>query len=227
MPASLYPFIKRGIDIFASASGLLVSAPLLGALAVAIKLGDGGPVLYRGERVGLGQCRFRMLKFRTMSVNAERTGVSSTSADDPRVTEIGVFLRRYKLDELPQLINVLNGEMSLVGPRPQVPWAVDRYTLDEQRLLSVRPGITDYASVRFRDEGDILRGSSNPDRDYLEKIAPEKIRLGLVYVDTRSLVVDCCLIAATVWAFLGRDTAWLFKLERKRREIDQTGSRYR
>ena len=213
MPGALYPLIKRTIDATAAAAGLLVCAPVLAVAAVAIKLGDSGPMLYRGERVGVDGRRFWLLKFRTMSVDTERNDASSTPVDDPRVRRVGAVLRRYKLDELPQLINVLKGEMSLVGPRPQVAWAVALYTPEERRLLSVRPGITDYASIRFRDEGEILRGSTDPDRDYLEKIAPEKIRLGLTYVDTLSFGVDCRIIAGTVWALSGRDPKWLFDRE--------------
>jgi len=121
-----------------------------------------------------------------MVADAERLGASSTPEDDPRVTRTGKFLRQYKLDELPQLLNVLAGDMSLVGPRPQVPWVVKLYSEAEKQLLSVRPGITDYASIKFRNEGEILRGSADPDKDYFEKIAPEKTRLGLEYVSHHS-----------------------------------------
>ena len=149
-----------------------------------------------------------MLKFRTMVADAERIGASSTAADDNRITHAGMFLRAHKLDELPQLINVLRGEMSLVGPRPQVQWAVDLYTSEERHLLDLRPGITDYASIRFRNEGEILRGSTDPDRDYIEQIAPGKMRLGLKYVRTNSLFVDLKILLATVLALVGRDPDW-------------------
>ena len=175
----MYPLLKRVLDIALAIAVLIVFAPVLIVLAVWIKSGDGGPILYAGTRAGRGDVPFRMLKFRTMVVNAERLGPSSTSDSDARITRAGAFMRRLKLDELPQLFNVLAGTMSFVGPRPQVQWAVDRYTAAEKALLSVRPGITDFASLRFRNEGEILRGSTDPDRDYLEKIAPLKIRLGL------------------------------------------------
>jgi lipopolysaccharide/colanic/teichoic acid biosynthesis glycosyltransferase len=154
--------------------------------------------------VGLGGITFRILKFRTMVVEAEKSGGSSTPEDDPRITRVGHMLRRWKLDEAPQLINVVRGEMSLVGPRPQVRWAVDLYTPEERRLLSVRPGITDWASVRFRNEAEILRGSDDPDRLYLEKIAPEKIRLGLWYVDNQTFLEDLRIIFATLRCVITR-----------------------
>jgi lipopolysaccharide/colanic/teichoic acid biosynthesis glycosyltransferase len=144
--------------------GLMVIFPLLLTIGLLIKLEDIGPVFYRGLRVGRYGKPFRIFKFRTMIVDAEKTGGSSTADDDMRITKVGRCLRKYKLDELPQLINVLKGEMSIVGPRPQVQWAVSQYTEDEKGVLSVRPGITDYASLRFPNEGEILRGSKDPDR---------------------------------------------------------------
>jgi lipopolysaccharide/colanic/teichoic acid biosynthesis glycosyltransferase len=139
-----------------------------------------------------------------MVVDAERLGSASTPGDDFRVTRVGDLLRQYKLDELPQLINVVRGEMSLVGPRPQVLWAVDRYTEAEKRILNVRPGITDAASIRFRNEGEILRGSADPDKDYFEKIHPEKMRLSLEYVRTQSFGLDCKILWQTIAAVLVR-----------------------
>jgi lipopolysaccharide/colanic/teichoic acid biosynthesis glycosyltransferase len=177
--------------------------PLCLVIAIAIRLHDGGPVFYRGERVGLGGRRFRIFKFRTMG--PEANGPTSTAADDPRVTRLGRFLRSSKLDELPQLLNVLRGDMSLVGPRPQVPWAVALYTVEQQALLTVRPGLTDYASIVFSDEGERLRGAVNPDEEYLRKIAPEKIRLGLRYVQSRSFALDCRIVVATLWSLIGGD----------------------
>jgi lipopolysaccharide/colanic/teichoic acid biosynthesis glycosyltransferase len=197
--------VKRAFDVLAASLGLLLTLPLQLVIAALVKAEDGGPVLYRGERVGRDGTTFLMLKFRTMVLDAERRGASSTADDDPRITRTGRALRRFKLDELPQLWNVLAGEMSFVGPRPQVRWAVDLYTDAERALLDVRPGITDYASIRFRNEGEILRGSADPDRDYLEKIAPEKIRLGLLYVRTHSLLVDLRILLATAVAVAGGD----------------------
>lgn len=191
---------KRFFDIAAATAGLLFLSPFLLFIALLIRRNDGGPVFYRAVRVGRHGKLFRIYKFRTMVANADKLGASSTSANDTRITGIGRLLRKYKLDELPQLINVLKGEMSFVGPRPQVPWAVELYNEDQKKLLTVRPGITDYASIKFRHEAEILKGSEDPDRDYLEKIAPEKIRLGLKYVENMSLVTDLRIIFATVKA---------------------------
>ena len=189
---------KRLFDVMCSFSGLVVFSPLLMVAAIAIKLGSRGPLFYRGARVGLHGKPFLILKFRTMVVNADKIGGPSTSADDPRVTQIGSLLRQYKLDELPQLINVLAGDMSLVGPRPEVPSEVAEYDDNSRRLLLVRPGITDYASIRFRNEGEILRGHADTHKTYKELIQPEKIRLGLKYVDERSLWLDIKLIFMTL-----------------------------
>jgi lipopolysaccharide/colanic/teichoic acid biosynthesis glycosyltransferase len=194
--------MKRAFDIFGSALGLVALSPLLAGVAVAIKLDSRGPVLYKGARVGINGRRFNILKFRTMVANAEASGGSTTPEDDPRVTAVGRFLRGNKLDELPQLWNVLIGEMSFVGPRPQVQWAVDLYTPEERLVLSVRPGITDYASLRFANEGEILKGSKDPDRDYMEKIHPEKMRLSLEYVRSRSFTGDLSIIAQTLGAVI-------------------------
>ncbi|MBN1526357.1 MAG: sugar transferase [Candidatus Omnitrophica bacterium] len=193
-----YEFFKRAFDIIASVAGLILLSPVLLFVATLIKLEDGRPVFYRSVRIGRYGVPFAMYKFRTMIEDAETQGASSTSVDDPRITGIGRFLRRYKIDEIPQLINVFKGDMSLVGPRPQVKWAVDMYDNEQKKLLSVRPGITDYASLKFSDEGEILKGSDDPDRAYLEKIAPEKIRLGLEYVANKSLMIDLKILLMTL-----------------------------
>ncbi len=194
--------MKRSFDLILSLLGLIVLAPLLAALALLIKLDSPGPVFYRGVRAGRFGKPFRIFKFRTMVVNADKIGGPSSAADDPRITRVGQFLRRYKLDELPQLLNVAKGEMSLVGPRPEVLQEVLLYTEEEKRLLEVRPGITDWASIRFRNEGEILRGSADPHAAYREKIRPEKIRLGLEYVERRSFLTDCKIIVRTLKAIL-------------------------
>jgi lipopolysaccharide/colanic/teichoic acid biosynthesis glycosyltransferase len=204
----MYAPIKRLTDIVLALAGLIILSPVLLVIALWIKVSSPGPVMYAGVRVGRKGVPFRMLKFRTMVANADKMGASSTAADDVRITPIGGFLRRFKLDELPQLINVLKGEMSFVGPRPQVQWAVDLYTPEERQLLSVRPGITDFASLRFRNEGEILKGSTDPDKDYLEKIAPEKIRLGLHYVRNYSPAIDAKIVAATALSIAGVDPSW-------------------
>jgi lipopolysaccharide/colanic/teichoic acid biosynthesis glycosyltransferase len=194
---------KRLFDLISSSIVLLLLSPLLLVVAIAIKRGSTGPVFYRGPRIGMDKRPFMMLKFRTMVIDADAKGPSSTSADDPRITKIGVFLRRFKLDELPQFINVFKGEMSLVGPRPQVAWAVDGYSAEEQRVLTVRPGITDWASIRFSNEGEILKGSTDPDRDYMILIHPEKMRLSLKYVDSVSFATDLGILLRTAGAVFG------------------------
>jgi lipopolysaccharide/colanic/teichoic acid biosynthesis glycosyltransferase len=195
-----YTLTKRLLDLGVSVAALMLLSPLLLLIFVMIKLDDPGPALYTGRRVGKGGKRFGMHKFRSMVMNADRVGGSSTPDDDPRITRVGRVLRRYKLDELPQLFNVLKGEMSLVGPRPQVEWAVELYTPEQRAVLDVLPGITDYASVRFPNEGEILKGSSNPDQDYMEKIHPEKMRLSLEYVRNRSLGTDVTVLLHTLAA---------------------------
>ena len=192
--------LKRTFDLVFAAAVLVVLAVPLAIVAAVIKFTSPGPVFYRGERVGLHGRRFRMFKFRSMVLDADRFGGSSTPDDDPRITPIGKWLRRYKLDELPQFLNVLCGEMSVVGPRPQVPWVVDLYTSEERRLLDVKPGITDDASIKFRNEGEILKGAIDPDQAYFELIAPEKTRLGLKYVDTNNFFVDMRIIVTTIFA---------------------------
>ena len=194
---------KRLFDLVTASIVLVLISPVLLAIAIAIRAGSPGPVFYRGARVGMGRRPFAMLKFRTMVIDAEGKGPSSTSADDPRITTVGAFLRRFKLDELPQMINVFKGEMSLVGPRPQVAWAVEGYSPEEQRVLTVRPGITDWASIRFNNEGEILKGSTDPDRDYMILIHPEKMRLSLQYVDRMSFGTDLGILLRTAGAVLG------------------------
>ncbi len=189
--------VKRLLDILFSAIGIILLSPLLATLAMAIRTSSSGPVLYRGIRVGRGETLFRMLKFRTMLVNAEALGGSCTSDDDPRITSIGRRLRKYKLDELPQLLNVLRGEMSFVGPRPEVPQYVKMFSEEEKQILSVRPGVTDLATLWDSDEGALLTGSSDPERIYLETIRPEKIRLQLEYVRKRTLLLDFRIVCST------------------------------
>jgi len=173
-------------------------SPVLLVIVLVIKVESEGPVFYRGVRVGWLGKPFRIFKFRTMVANADKIGGASTADDDPRITRTGRFLRRYKLDELPQLINVLTGEMSLVGPRPQVPEDVALYTRQERVILSVRPGMTDWASIKFHNEGEILRGSPDPDQAYVEKIRPGKIKLELEYVRAHPFWVDLRILIRTM-----------------------------
>lgn len=195
--------LKRLFDFFVSFIGLIFLSPLLLFVAIQIKK-DGGPVFYRGVRVGLNGKDFRIFKFRSMVIDAEKLGASSTSDDDNRITPIGKTIRKFKLDELPQLINVILGDMSFVGPRPEVRKFTDMYTEEEKVLLTVRPGITDWASLWNSDEGSILAGSTDPDRDYLEKIRPEKVRLQLKYVREMSLITDIEIILRTVFKIIFR-----------------------
>lgn len=194
---------KRSFDIVVSVVMLFALSPLLVLIAFAIKCTSPGTILYKGRRAGRGGLPFCILKFRTMVPNAETLGGISTPDDDPRVTRIGRTLRKYKLDELPQLFNVLKGEMSLVGPRPEVISEVELYTPAERELFTLRPGMTDWASIKFRNEGEILKGSPEPHQTYREKIRPEKIRLGLRYAENHSLLVDLRILFATAKALFG------------------------
>ncbi len=206
---------KRVFDILAAGTGLLLLAPLLIYVAWRIRREDGGPVFYRGERVGLLGRTFRIFKFRTMVVDAERKGGASTADDDPRITRIGLRLRKYKLDELPQLINVLTGDMSLVGPRPEVRHYTDLYTDQEKAILTVRPGITDWASIWNADEGAILAGAADPERAYMELIRPTKLKLQLRYVRERSLLTDLRILFLTAVAVFRPESAAVEEIRRQ------------
>lgn len=193
--------MKRLFDFCASSLGLLVLSPLLAIISIAVKLDSRGPVYFRQERVGQFGVPFRIHKFRTMVVNAEARGMQITVGADPRVTRVGVFLRRYKLDELPQLIDVFLGRMSLVGPRPEVPRYVACYPPEVRGLvLSVRPGITDRASIEFKDENEILGRAADPHRAYVEEVLPVKLGYYVDYVKNRSLIGDVGIIFLTLLA---------------------------
>ena len=200
--------MKRLLDIIAATLGLTLLSPLLVILSVAIWLQDYHSPFYIANRVGRGERPFRMVKFRSMVIKADSSGVDSTAGDDPRITSLGRFTRRFKLDEIPQLWNVLRGSMSLVGPRPNVERETVLYTPEEKRLLTVRPGITDLASIVFADEGEILQGSADPDLTYNQVIRPWKSRLGLLYVDARpSVTMDLWVILLTVKGAVDRAAA--------------------
>jgi len=199
--------LSRLIDVALAGSALLLLSPLLAFLLLVIFLHDFRSPLYRAPRVGRGGRMFRMTKLRSMYQGADRTGVSSTAADDARVTPIGRVLRRLKLDEVPQLWNVLVGDMTLVGPRPNVKSGVDAYTDLERQLLSLRPGVTDLASIVFSDEGEILRGSTDPDADYDRFIRPWKNRIALIYVGRRTLALDAKIVWMTILALISRPRA--------------------
>jgi len=190
--------LKRLLDIIFSSLCLITISPILFLIAIIIRLDSKGPVCYRGKRVGRSGKSFRIYKFRTMVVNAEKLGGPSTADDDPRITKIGRLLRKYKLDELPQLINVLKGEMSFVGPRPEVQTYIDMFNEEEKAILNVRPGITDWASLWNPDEGAILAGSPDPEKTYMEKIRPEKIKLQMKYVKDHSFLVDLKIVLLTI-----------------------------
>jgi lipopolysaccharide/colanic/teichoic acid biosynthesis glycosyltransferase len=200
--------LKRLFDIVFSIIGLIILSPLFLIVGFLIKLEDGGPIFYRGIRIGKDGKPFRIFKFRTMIPDAEKRGIYSTADDDPRITRIGRVLRKYKIDELPQLINVLKGEMSFVGPRPEVPYYVEKFTEEERKILSVRPGITDWASLWDVDEGAILAGSPDPDKAYEELIRPTKIRLQLKYVREHSFFTDIKIIILTLLSIILRRQIW-------------------
>lgn len=189
---------KRIFDLVLSTAGLIVLAPVLLLIAIAIKLSDHGPVLFRQTRVGFCGSQFQILKFRTMIPRSEHAGTSVTAGGDPRVTRIGRFLRRTKLDELPQLWNVLYGDMSFVGPRPEVPRYVAEYSEQQRQVLQLRPGITDVATLAYRNEEELLRGAEDVEAVYLNEIMPKKIALNLAYAGRANLWQDTKVIVATV-----------------------------
>ena len=196
--------LKRLFDIVFSFIGLVVLFPLFLFIGILIKLGPKGPVFYRGVRIGRFGKPFKIYKFRTLVANADKIGGPSTAGNDFRITKIGKILRKYKLDELPQLINVLKGEMSLVGPRPEVPFYVNMFTEEEREILNIRPGITDWASLWNSDEGAILARSPDPEKTYREKIRPQKIKLQLKYVREKSFATDLRIILQTLKKLAGR-----------------------
>ena len=192
--------LKRAMDVVISGCALAVLWPVLLLIALAIRIDDPGPVFYRQVRVGRGGREFRIYKFRTMVVDADKKGLQITVGRDNRITRVGAFLRKTKLDELAQLINVFTGEMSFVGPRPEVPKYVDLYTPYQRQVLLVRPGITDYASIAYRNENDLLAGAQDPERMYIDVIMPDKIELNMKYLREISPLADIRLILSTVIA---------------------------
>ncbi len=189
--------LKRLLDIVVAAGGLLLLSPLMAAIALAIRWDSPGPVFYRAKRIGKGGKLFWMYKFRTMVANAEQMGPSITVKNDPRITRVGRFLRKTKLDELPQLINVLKGEMSLVGPRPETPSMVEHYTPEQRRVLEVTPGITGLAQLYYSNEEEMLNPENWHD-EYVRKILPHKLSLDLFYIEHRSLALDLAIIGRTI-----------------------------
>ena len=199
--------MKRLLDASAALIGLVVLSPVLLPVMLILWLQDSASPLYIAPRMARGGGTFRMVKLRSMIANADQCGVNSTPAADRRITPLGRFLRAHKLDELPQLWNVLRGDMSLVGPRPQVRTDASLYTAEERRMLSVRPGVTDVASIVFADKGEVLQASENPDLLYNQIIRPWKSRLALLYVDHRSFWIDLWIIVLTITGIFSRRTA--------------------
>ena len=194
--------LKRLFDIVASGLGLIVLSPLFLILAIWIKLDSKGPVFYRQVRVGYKNKDFRIYKFRSMRVGADKGSLVTIGGHDPRVTRSGYFIRKFKFDELPQLINVFLGDMSLVGPRPEVRHYVDFWTPEQMHVLDVRPGITDPASIKFRNENELMEQADDPEKYYIEVIMQEKIKLYLEYVEKHSFFYDLGLIFKTFWVIV-------------------------
>ena len=190
--------VIRFFDFVLSLVGLVVLAPIFIVLAAWIKIDSVGPVFYKQIRVGQNGKDFGLFKFRSMVVDADKKGLITVGGRDPRITRSGYFIRKYKLDELPQLINVLVGDMSLVGPRPEVRKYVELYDDDQNKVLSVKPGITDYASIEYMDENEILGKSTDPEKTYIEEIMPEKIKYNMKYIKNRSLIEYFKIIFLTV-----------------------------
>ena len=194
--------MKRLFDIVASGLGLIVLSPLFIILAIWIKSDSKGPVFYRQVRVGFKNKDFRIFKFRSMRVGADKGSLVTIGGHDPRVTRSGYFIRKFKFDELPQLINVFLGDMSLVGPRPEVRHYVDYWTPEQMHVLDVRPGITDPASIKFRNENELMEKAEDPEKYYIEVIMQEKIKLYLEYVEKHSFFYDLGLIFKTFWVIV-------------------------
>ena len=192
----------RFFDIIFSAVGLIVLSPLFLILLIIIKLDSKGGGFFTQERIGKNGVPFKLYKFRTMRQNSDKEGLITVGGHDSRITKAGYFLRKYKLDELPQLWNVLIGDMSLVGPRPEVEKYTKLYTEQQRKVLSVRPGITDWASIKYVDENVILGQSTDPDRAYIDQIIPEKIRYNMIWIDNQSVIEYFKIILMTLWSIL-------------------------
>lgn len=190
------------LDLLVSGLGIILLFPFFLLIGLIIRLDSQGPVFYLQERVGLKGMVFKLIKFRTMTLNADRGTAITIGRKDSRITGIGYYLRKYKLDELPQLINVWRGEMSLVGPRPELQKFVDLYNKEQLRIISLKPGITDYASIEFRNENEMLEGKPDPVSYYITEIMPIKLQLNLRYLEQQSLWVDIKIIGQTVWLLI-------------------------
>ena len=189
----------RFFDILFSFVGLVLISPIFVIIGLLIKISSTGPIFYKQFRIGLNGIEFKVVKFRTMRLDADKLGLITVGGRDPRVTSLGYILRKSKLDELPQLINVLIGEMSFVGPRPEVKKYVDLYTKEQRVVLTIRPGITDWASINYRDENVILGKSSNPEKDYIEKVMLDKLRYNMIYINKYGVLEYLKIIFITLW----------------------------
>ncbi len=194
--------MKRVFDLIFSLFGIAVLLPVYLIISLLIAVDSKGGVIYRQERTGKDGKTFRVLKFRTMRPDSFNKGALTVGSRDPRITNIGYYLRKYKLDELPQLFNVFLGEMSFVGPRPEVKKYTDLYTKEQQKVLQVRPGITDYASIKYRNENDMLSASDDPEKLYIEEIMPEKLHLNLLYINDNNVFKDIRIIFDTLQAII-------------------------
>lgn len=212
--------MKRFLDVTLSLIGLIVFSPILLPAIALVWIQDWHSPFYIAERVGRGEKLFKMVKLRSMIINASKTGVDSTSSNDKRITGVGKFIRKYKLDELSQLWNVLIGDMSLVGPRPNVKRETDLYTNEEKFLLTLKPGITDFSSIVFSDEGEILKDQSDPDIAYNQLIRPWKSKLGIFYVKNKTLMVDISLILLTVLSVVSKEST----LKKVSKILEKTGA---
>lgn len=191
-------FFKRTFDILVSFVAIVILFPFFIVVSILIKVDSKGPVIFRQVRVGKNEKNFEILKFRTMVTDAEKIGKQITIGEDKRITKIGRFLRKYKLDEFPQLFNVLKGDMSFVGPRPEVPRYTSLYTDEQKEVFKVRPGITDYASIKYRNENEILGESENPEETYINKIMNDKLKINLEYLKRKSIIEDIKIIFKTL-----------------------------
>jgi lipopolysaccharide/colanic/teichoic acid biosynthesis glycosyltransferase len=189
----------RVLDFLFSFLGLILLFPFLFLIGLIIKLTSRGPVFYKQSRVGLNGVDFNVFKFRTMRINSDKFGLITVGGHDARITRVGFFLRKYKLDEFPQLLNVIIGEMSLVGPRPEVRKYVELYTTEQKKVLSIRPGITDWASINYRDENVILGESLDPEKDYIAKIMPDKLNYNFIYINNYGTIEYLKIIFTTIW----------------------------
>jgi lipopolysaccharide/colanic/teichoic acid biosynthesis glycosyltransferase len=195
MPSKM---IKRLFDLVIALPLLILVSPILVVIGILIKLNSRGPIFYLQKRVGINGTDFFIYKFRTMRIGADKLGLLTVGGRDPRVTSVGYFLRKYKLDELPQLINVVNGTMSLVGPRPEVRKYVDLYNAEQRKVLNAKPGITDYASIEYADENNLLAASTNPEQTYIEEVMPAKLKLNMKYISEQGIITDIKIIFSTI-----------------------------